>query len=97
MAERFANFVQNPLAIELIEALITIQNCEYYLMPPGSFGYTLMLVNGYNFGNCPYAERTEKEHKACSRFARYCRTRLNQCDGWMENENGRIVMLKHRP
>ena len=88
MTERFANTVSNPVAVEILEALITIQNSEHYNIRRGSWEFTYMLCNCYNWATSPHEERTGKEHKACARFARYCRKHLEGRPGWREDENG---------
>jgi len=59
------------------------------LMPPNSRAATQIRCYAYNWATNPAAMRGDREHKACSTFARLLRRALAGMTGWHECENGR--------
>ncbi len=55
-----------------------------------SSGLRSMLCFAYNWANSPTRLMTDREHKACRRFQRWCRIRLDKFSGWQESENGKL-------
>jgi hypothetical protein len=49
-----------------------------------------MLCWAYNWATSPTAMRTDREHRACRRFAKFCRKGLGVEVGWFESESGRF-------
>lgn len=57
----------------------------------GSTDHVAILCYGYNWATSPSALRTDREHRACRRFAQWCRNRLKNSAFWFESESGRYV------
>lgn len=53
---------------------------------------TCVLVYCYNWATSPSRAMTDREHKACRRLARFCKSRLNIRMGWNESDDGRLFV-----
>lgn len=51
---------------------------------------TALLCYCYNWATSPSALRTDREHQACVRLARWCMTRLRHRPGWHEMSTGAL-------
>lgn len=51
---------------------------------------TAVLVYCYNWATSTTRAMTDREHKACRRLARFCKSRLDIRMGWSETESGRL-------
>lgn len=49
-----------------------------------------LLCYAYNWASSPSKLRSDDEHRACRRLARYCWKRLESLPGWHEMDNGRL-------
>ena len=59
-------------------------------MKHGSAMHTAMLAYSWNWATSPTALRTDREHRACRRFARRAYRALRQRTGWHHMESGLI-------
>lgn len=62
--------------------------------PAGSYWLGDSLCCAYNWATSPTRAMTDREHKACRRFAAYVRRRLA---GWAvvtETDSGRLVLVR---
>lgn len=79
---KLKNKVANVIRILLSEYFSCIQN--------GDCGRRT-LVCGYNWATLTSRQMTDKEHKTCQKFAKFCKKRLSKYPFWVENEDGRLV------